>query len=158
DTSAVKPAQPVLLPTGRPLYGGRPVGVFLGGPLLIHGFVNQVYSRVEEGSDEKAGGRKMGTMKAVRIHSFGGREGLRYEDAPRPEPGAGEVLIRVQAAGVNPVDWKVREGYLEDFLPHKLPLILGWDVAGVIEAVGEGAGDWKPGEEVFVKLFTGKEG
>ena len=100
----------------------------------------------------------MTTMKAVRIHSFGGREAMRYEDAPRPEPDEGEVLIKVQAAGVNPVDWKVREGYLEDFLPHQLPLILGWDVAGVIEAVGEGVGEWNVGEAVFAKLYTGGDG
>ena len=51
-----------------------------------------------------------GTMKAIRIHNYGGPEVLKYEEAPRPEPQADEVLIRVHAAGVNPIDWKVREG------------------------------------------------
>ena len=57
------------------------------------------------------GGAARPTMKAVRIHHYGGPEALRYEDVPRPQPGAGEVLIRIHAAGVNPVDWKIREGY-----------------------------------------------
>src|SRR3984893_7197135 len=66
------------------------------------------------------------TMKAIRIHNYGGPEVVQYEDAPRPEPQAGEVLVRVHAAGVNPIDWKVREGHMKDFWPHKFPLILGW--------------------------------
>ena len=64
-------------------------------------------------------------MKAVRIHNYGGPEVLQYEAAPRPKPGKGEVLIRVHAAGVNPIDWKVRAGYMKDFIPHSFPLILG---------------------------------
>ncbi|MGH8728264.1 MAG: alcohol dehydrogenase catalytic domain-containing protein [Burkholderiales bacterium] len=68
-------------------------------------------------------------MKAVRIHTYGGPEVLKYEEAPRPNPGTGEVLIRVYAAGINPVDWKVREGYAKETMGHSLPLILGWDVS-----------------------------
>ena len=80
----------------------------------------------------------MATMKAVRIHTYGGPEVLRYEDAPRPVPAAGEVLIKIHAAAVNPVDWKVRAGHLKDMLKYQLPLIPGWDAAGVIEDVGAG--------------------
>ena len=69
----------------------------------------------------------METMKAVRIHSYGGPEVLVYEDAPRPQPEPNDVLVRVHAAGINPVDWKIREGYGKDRLGHRLPLILGWD-------------------------------
>src|ERR1700731_907786 len=90
-----------------------------------------------------------GTMKAIRIHNYGGPEVLKYEDAPRPEPQAGEVLVRVHAAGVNPIVWKVREGEMKDFLPHKFPLILGWDLSGVIEELGPGpaaAGRFKIGD------------
>src|SRR5437660_11851897 len=76
---------------------------------------------------------KKGTVKAIRIHNYGGPEVLKYEDAPRPEPQAGQVLVRVHAAGVNPIDWKVREGYLKDFWPHQIPFILGWDLAGIVE-------------------------
>ena len=80
----------------------------------------------------------MATMKAVRIHEYGGPEVLRYEDAPRPQAGSGEVLIRVHASGVNPVDWKVRQGFAKERLKYNMPFIPGWDVSGVIEAVGPG--------------------
>jgi NADPH:quinone reductase-like Zn-dependent oxidoreductase len=89
------------------------------------------------------------TMKAVRIHKYGGPEVVRYEDAPRPQPQAGEVVVRVHAAGVNPIDWKVREGYMKDFWPHKFPLILGWDLSGVVEEVGPRVSQFKKGDEVY---------
>jgi NADPH:quinone reductase-like Zn-dependent oxidoreductase len=92
------------------------------------------------------------TMKAVRIHNYGGPEVLKYEDAPRPQPAKGEVLIRVHATSVNPIDWKVRAGYMKDFLPHSFPLILGWDVSGLVEEVGSNpatAGRFKKGDEVY---------
>jgi NADPH:quinone reductase-like Zn-dependent oxidoreductase len=92
---------------------------------------------------------KSQTMKAVRIHNYGGPEILQYEDAPRPQPEAGEVLIRVYAAGVNPIDWNVREGRMKDFWPQKLPLILGWDLSGVVEELGEGVSRFKIGDEVY---------
>ena len=88
-------------------------------------------------------------MKAIQIHNYGGPEVLQYEDAPRPKPQAGEVLIRVHAAGVNPIDWKVREGHMKDFWPHKLPLILGWDLSGVVEELGRGVSRFKIGHEVY---------
>ena len=89
------------------------------------------------------------TMKAIRIHNYGGPEVLQYEDAPRPKPQAGEVLVRVHAAGVNPIDWKVREGHMKDFWPHKFPLILGWDLSGVVEELGPGVSRFKIGDEVY---------
>ncbi len=88
-------------------------------------------------------------MNAIRIHNYGGPEVLRYEDSPRPQPQAGEVLIRVHAAGVNPIDWKVREGQMKDFWPHKFPLILGWDLSGVVEELGRGVSRFKIGDEVY---------
>ena len=75
-------------------------------------------------------------MNAIRIHNYGGPEVLQYENTPRPEPGKGEVLVRVHAAGVNPLDWKVRSGLLNGFIEHRLPLIPGWDVSGVVEEIG----------------------
>jgi NADPH:quinone reductase-like Zn-dependent oxidoreductase len=88
-------------------------------------------------------------MKAIRIHRYGGPEVLKYEDAPRPKPQASEVLIRVHAAGVNPIDWKVREGHMKDLWPHKFPLILGWDLSGVVKELGKGVSQFKIGDEVY---------
>src|SRR5438552_15487976 len=79
---------------------------------------------------------KSQTMKAIRIHNYGGPEVLQYEAAPRPKPGKGEVLIRVHAAGVNPIDWKVRAGYMKDFIAHAFSIVLDWRVSGAIEEVG----------------------
>src|ERR1700744_1526346 len=80
----------------------------------------------------------MATMKAVRLHAYGGPEALVYEDAPEPEVRQGEVRIRVRAAGVNPFDAKVRAGYMKDFIPLSFPAVLGADVAGEIDLVGPG--------------------
>jgi len=88
-------------------------------------------------------------VKAVRINNYGGPEVLNYEDAPRPQPGEGEVLIRVHATSVNPIDWKVREGLMKDFWPHKFPLILGLDLSGVVEELGRGVSRFKIGDEVY---------
>src|SRR4051812_36169090 len=87
------------------------------------------------------------TMKAVRIHAFGGPEELRYEDAPRPVAKSGEVLIRIHASAVNPADWKLRSGFFGKDIP--LPITLGFDFSGAIDALGEGVTRWKVGEEVY---------
>jgi NADPH:quinone reductase-like Zn-dependent oxidoreductase len=89
------------------------------------------------------------TMKAIRIHNYGRPEVLQYEDAPRPKPQVGEVLVRVHAAGVNPIDWKVREGEMKDIWPHTFPLILGWDLSGVVEELGKGVSQFKIGDDVY---------
>ena len=91
----------------------------------------------------------MPTMKAVRIHSYGGPEVLKYEDAPRPVPTDDDVLIKVIAAGVNPVDWKIRQGYMEGMIT--LPLIPGWDVAGVIEEKGQKVTGLEIGDSVYTR-------
>src|SRR5436190_18120414 len=100
-------------------------------------------------SEKKSAGATSQTMKAIRIHNYGGPEVLHCEDAPRPKPQAGEGLIRVHAAGVNPIDWKVREGHMKDFWSHKFPLILGWDLSGVVEEIGAGVSRFKKGDEVY---------
>src|SRR6476646_5871906 len=112
-------------------------------------------------SGKKSASATSQTMKAIRIHKYGGPEVLQYEDAPRPKPQAGEVLIRVHAAGVNPIDWKIREGHMKDLWPHKFPLILGWDLSGVVEAVGPGpaaAGRFKKGDEVYSVPDVSRDG
>jgi NADPH:quinone reductase-like Zn-dependent oxidoreductase len=89
-------------------------------------------------------------MRAVRIHQFGGPERLQVEDLPMPQPGQGEVRIRVLGASVNPVDYKMRNGgYLP---PDALPLTLGRDVAGLVDAVGPGVKDLLAGDAVFAML------
>jgi NADPH:quinone reductase-like Zn-dependent oxidoreductase len=100
----------------------------------------------------------MATMKAVRVHEYGGPEVLKYEDAPKPQAGPGEVLIRVHAASVNPVDWKIRAGYLQQMLKYKLPVTLGWDVSGVVDSVGAGATRLKPGDEVYSRPDMTRDG
>ena len=87
-------------------------------------------------------------MRAVTIKEFGGPEVLTVEDVERPEPLPTEVLVRVHAAGVNPVDWKTRAGQGMAGL-QTFPLILGWDVSGVVEKVGFGVHTLKPGDEVY---------
>jgi len=90
------------------------------------------------------------TIKAVQIGSYGGPEELRYVDVPKPSPREGEVLIRVHAAGLNPVDWKTRAGQgAARFFQNPFPLTLGWDVSGVVEALGQGVTDFEPGDAVF---------
>ena len=92
-------------------------------------------------------------MKAVRQHVFGGPEVMQYEDAPIPELASGEVLVRVQAVGINPPDWYLRDGYKT--LPPEwrpkvtFPLILGTDVSGVVEAIAEDVKGLLLGDEVY---------
>ncbi|HEV3333545.1 MAG TPA: NADP-dependent oxidoreductase [Bryobacteraceae bacterium] len=97
-------------------------------------------------------------MKAVRLHEYGGPEVLRYEDVPRPEPAEGEVLVKVHATSVNPVDWKIRAGYMKGFLDYSLPLIPGWDLSGVVESTGPGVTDWRPGDEVYSRPDISRNG
>jgi NADPH:quinone reductase-like Zn-dependent oxidoreductase len=88
------------------------------------------------------------TMRAVTVREFGGREVLTAERVARPAPLPTEVLVRVHAAGVNPVDWKTRAGHGMAGL-QTLPAILGWDVSGVVEEVGFGVTTLAPGDEVY---------
>jgi NADPH:quinone reductase-like Zn-dependent oxidoreductase len=98
------------------------------------------------------------TMKAVRIHSTGGIDVLKYETAPRPEPKDNELLIHVMAAGVNPVDAKLRSGQFGRTLEGKFPFILGWDIAGVVEKVGGKVTKFKPGDAAYAFLSLTRGG
>lgn len=88
-------------------------------------------------------------MKAITIKEFGGIEKLIFDEIPNPKPASNEVLIELIYTSVNPVDWKIREGYLKNRLPHQFPLILGWDAAGKIVAIGKDVKNFKIGDEVF---------
>jgi NADPH:quinone reductase-like Zn-dependent oxidoreductase len=97
-------------------------------------------------------------QQAVRIHAFGGRDQLVYEDAPLPHINPDDVLVKIHAASINPVDWKVREGYLKGFVPHQLPLIPGWDFAGEIVALGAAVSGWSLGEAVYARPDIARDG
>ncbi|MFQ5659171.1 MAG: NADP-dependent oxidoreductase [Gammaproteobacteria bacterium] len=92
-------------------------------------------------------------MKAVVIDRYGGPDVVQIRDIPVPEIGPDQVLVRVATAGVNPVDWKIREGYLSGVFPSELPIILGWEMAGTIEKLGEEVEDYKPGDRVYGYIY-----
>ncbi|MEW9554441.1 NADP-dependent oxidoreductase [Nonomuraea sp. NPDC050783] len=89
------------------------------------------------------------TMRAITQDSFGGPDVLRLAEVPRPAPQPTEILVRVHAAGVNPVDWKTRQGSGMAGVLGEPPFILGWDVSGVVEEVGFGVTVFAPGDEVY---------
>ena len=93
------------------------------------------------------------TMKAIVLHQYGGPEVLKYEDAPRPEPKEDEILIRVMAASVNPVDVAIRSGKYANYFHTKLPLIPGMDAAGIVEKAGDKITRSKKGDQVYA-FFT----
>lgn len=88
-------------------------------------------------------------MQGIALNEFGGPEVLRHTELPDPLVGPDQVLIRVHAAGINPVDFKIREGYLQGAIPHATPLIPGWDAAGVVAAVGPAVTGFAVGDEVM---------
>lgn len=88
-------------------------------------------------------------MKAIVIEGFGGVEKLQLKEFPTPNPAENEVQIHIRYSGVNPVDWKIREGLLQKRLPHEFPLVLGWEASGIVTAVGQNVKNFKIGDEVF---------
>ncbi|WP_433983022.1 NADP-dependent oxidoreductase [Tunturiibacter empetritectus] len=88
-------------------------------------------------------------MKAVVLHEYGGPDKLKYEDWDDPHGGDGQILIRVTAAGINPIDWKIRSGAMKAFMPLELPAILGYDYSGVVYSVGKGVEGYAEGDKVF---------
>ncbi len=97
-------------------------------------------------------------MRAVRIHQYGSPAEMRLEKIAIPEPGEGEVLIKIFSTGVNPIDWKIREGYLAEIIPHTLPLTLGWDFAGEVTSLGKNVGKWSIGDAVYARPDFSKNG
>ncbi|WP_040549119.1 NADP-dependent oxidoreductase [Pedosphaera parvula] len=94
-------------------------------------------------------------MKAIRIHQYGGPEVMAQVEMQRPTPGLNEVLIKIAAASINPIDWKQRAGYLKDVFPLTFPATLGWDVSGTVEEVGENVTHFRRGDQVYALLEGG---
>jgi NADPH:quinone reductase-like Zn-dependent oxidoreductase len=88
-------------------------------------------------------------MKAVVLHEYGGSSKLKYEDFADPTPGPGELLVRVQAVSLNPIDWKMRSGVVKEYFPVNFPGILGRDVAGIVREIGPDVKGFKVGDRVF---------
>ena len=88
-------------------------------------------------------------MKAIVVHRYGGPEVLKFEEYPDPVPGPGEVLVRVAATSVNPIDYKRRAGMTKDFYPLKFPGLIGVDIAGTVVKIGPGVEDFSVGDQVF---------
>lgn len=97
-------------------------------------------------------------MKAIVIDRYGGKEELQEREVPTPAPQAHQVLVKVAATSINPIDWKLREGYLKQMMDWEFPIILGWDVAGTISEIGSEVTDWKVGDEVFARPETTRFG
>lgn len=97
----------------------------------------------------KSGHAVVANMKAITYSTYGNPDVLEYGDQPMPKVGPGMVLVRVKAAAVNPVDWKIMAGYLDAAMDLEFPAIPGWDVAGVVESAGIDARQFKPGDEVI---------
>ncbi len=98
----------------------------------------------------------MTTMKAIVVHQYGGPEVLRYEDVPKPTPGEGDVLLKVEAAGVNPGEAKIRQGHFAEY--HTLPFILGYDLAGTIAELGPGVTQFAVGDAVYTNSDSTRNG
>jgi len=88
-------------------------------------------------------------MKAVVLHEYGGPDKLKYEDVPDPVPKAGQVLVRMTATSVNPIDYKMRSGAMKNFFPLEMPAILGRDVAGIVRDLGPRVNGFNPGDKVM---------
>lgn len=87
--------------------------------------------------------------KVYGFTEYGGSEQQDFWEQPMPEPGPADLLVAVHAAAVNPVDWKIREGWMKDFVPLDLPAVLGQEAAGVVEAVGQDVDGFAVGDHVF---------
>jgi len=98
------------------------------------------------------------SMKAIRINQYGGPDVLAVEDAPRPVPASDEILIRVIATSINPIDCKIRAGRMTNSHPLALPATLGWDASGIVDSVGANVTRFKPGDAVFTYPAFGRFG
>lgn len=97
-------------------------------------------------------------MKAVVINQYGSKEELVEQEVNKPKAEANQVVVKLEATSINPIDWKLREGYLKEMYDWEFPIILGWDVAGVITEIGSNVSKWKVGDRVFSRPDTTRFG
>ncbi|WP_315372139.1 NADP-dependent oxidoreductase [Paenibacillus xylanexedens] len=97
-------------------------------------------------------------MKAVVINQYGSKEELVEQEVNKPRAEANQVVVKLEATSINPIDWKLREGYLKEMYDWEFPIILGWDVAGVITEIGSNVSKWKVGDRVFSRPDTTRFG
>ncbi|MBS4172992.1 NADP-dependent oxidoreductase [Bacillus sp. FJAT-49736] len=97
-------------------------------------------------------------MKAIVIEEYGDREQLKEMDVPKPKINDKQVLVEMKATSINPIDWKVREGYLKQMMPFEFPIVLGWDAAGVIKEVGNDVKGFQVGDAIFSRPATTRFG
>lgn len=88
-------------------------------------------------------------MRAIQVHEYGHTDQMTLENVPRPKPAKGQVLVKIHDAGVNPVDWKIREGYMKGFRPKSFPYTMGQDFSGEVVEVGTGVSGFSEGDHVF---------
>lgn len=98
------------------------------------------------------------TMQAVVINHYGDEHQLEMATLPIPTLGEHQVLVQVKATSINPIDWKLREGYLQSMFDWTFPIVLGWDLAGTITEIGTAVTDWQVGDEVFARPDTTNRG
>ncbi len=97
-------------------------------------------------------------MKAIVIDNYGGKEELKERQVEKPTINDDQVLVEIHATSINPIDWKLREGYLKEMLPWEFPIILGWDAAGVVAEVGANVKHFNIGDRVFTRPATTRQG
>ncbi|PWW38919.1 MULTISPECIES: NADP-dependent oxidoreductase [Paenibacillus] len=97
-------------------------------------------------------------MKAVVINQYGSKEELVEQEVNKPSAEANQVVVKLEATSINPIDWKLREGYLKEMFDWEFPIILGWDAAGVITEIGSNVTKWKVGDRVFSRPETTRFG
>src|SRR6266545_3157127 len=133
----------------------RPVDIFMHVPRQLTFVIGMMVAAILPSISPAQAAKP--TMKAIVAHEYGGPEVLKYEDVPRPEPKEDQILVRVIAAGVNPVDGMIRSGMFAKYEKTVFPIILGADIAGVVEKAGSKITKFKASDPVvaYVSLKNG---
>ncbi len=97
-------------------------------------------------------------MKAIGFNHYGSAQELQMIDLPVPQPGDHQVVVKLKATSINPIDWKTRQGYLQKMFAWEFPIVVGWDAAGIITEVGQHVTAWQVGDEVLARPATTPRG